>query len=204
MGRTTAPGKAYLLTAAIALLPCQVSAGTCQQYLAERYLAALLEANAALARPETWRAAARVFFGALPDSFACYEALFDDPGPLAEAPAMDEVFPKLRAAVPARSYIRKLVRLSDGATWQAGQIDHLGHAARVALTDSPSAFIQELQGLNASQEAGVWDFLFGGPHPANEPLSAGLRERICSLSTRSCELSADSYARALARGRSDQ
>ena len=193
-----------LVVLAVALLPCSVGANTCDEYVADRHLAVLLEAHAALARPDTFRWAARVFFNALPDSFACYKAIFEDPGPLSEAPVMDEAFPKLRAAVSERAYLRKLVRLSVGATWQPDQIDHLQHAARVALTDSPAAFVRELDALNAGQEAGVWDFLFGGPDPGSEPLSAGLQKRICSLSARSCESSADAYARALVRQRSEQ
>jgi len=192
-----------LVVLAIALLPCSVGANACEEYVADRHLAVLLEAYAGLQGPDTVRWAARVFFNALPDSFACYKAIFEDPGPLSEAPLMDEVFPKLRAAVPERSYIRKLVRLSVGATWQADQISYLQHAVRVALTDSPSTFVHELGALHASQEAGVWDFLFGGPPPGSEPLSAGLQKRICSLSARSCESSADAYARALVRQRSE-
>jgi hypothetical protein len=186
----------------IALLPRSVSANDCDKYLDERHQALLLEANAFLGRPDTSREAARAFFNALPESFDCYKALFDDPGPLAEAPAMDEVFPKLRTAVAERSYIRKLVRLSVGAAWQEGQIGALQHAARVALTDSPSAFVRELETLRESQEAGVWDFLFGRPDPASEPLSAGLQQRVCSLSARSCESSKQAHARALVRQRS--
>jgi hypothetical protein len=192
-----------LVVLALALLPSSVSANACEEYVADRHLAVLLEAHAALARPDTFRWAARVFFNALPDSFACYKAVFEDPGPLSEAPVMDEVFPKLRAAVPERSYVRKLVRLSVGATWQADQVSHLQYAVRVALTDSPSTFVHELGALNASQEAGVWDFLFGGPPPGSEPLSTGLQKRVCSLSARSCESSADAYARALVRQRSE-
>ena len=112
---------------------------------------------------------------------------------------MEEVFPRLRAAIPVQSYIRKLVRLSVGATWRPDQIDHLKNAGRAALSDSPSVFVRELSALNASQEAGVWDFLFGGLDPRAEPLSDGLQKRICSLSARSCEASAAAYARALER-----
>lgn len=189
---------------AIALLPRSVSADTCEKYLEERHVALLLEANAFLGRPDTLRGAARAFFGALPDSFECYKAVFDDPGPLAEAPAMEEVFPKLRTAVAERSYIRKLVRLCVGAGWQVGQIDALQDAARAALADSPSAFVRELGTLSGSQEAGVWEFLFGGPRSDNDPLSAGLQKRICSLSARSCDSSAEAYARSLAREGSDR
>lgn len=188
-----------LPTIAIALLPSLADAGACERYLAERHLETMLQANAALARPESSRVAAHVFFNALPDSFACYKALFDEPGPLSEAPVMDEVFPRLRAGVDARAYLRKLVRLCVGASWQADQINHLQHAARAVLTDTPSAFVQELQKLNDGQETSVWDFLFGGPHPSSQPLSSGLRQRICRLSARSCERSQSSYARALVR-----
>lgn len=193
-----------LAVLAIALLPRSVGAKDCDDYLAERHVALLLEANAFLGRPDTLRGAARAFFNALPDSFDCYKALFDDPGPLAEAPAMDEVFPRLRTAVAERGYIRKLVRLCVGAVWQEGQIDALQHAARVALTDSPSAFVRELEPLSASREAGVWEFLFGRPDPAADPLSAGLQQRVCSLSARSCESSKQAYARALVRQRDGQ
>lgn len=188
----------------LALLPGPLGADSCERYLAEEHQALLLQANAALARPDTQRGAAKAFFDWLPDAFACYKALFDDPGPLAEAPVMDDVFPKLRTAVAERSYIRKLVRLSVGAAWQPGQIGALQLATRAVLTDSPSAFVRELEGLSGSQEAGVWDFLFGGPDPGTEPLSAGLQNRICSLSARSCESSKEAYARALVRRGSAQ
>ena len=187
---------------ATALWSGSVGADDCERFLAERHVALLLEANAFLTRPDTHREAARVFFKLLPDSFGCYKALFDDPGPLAEAPAMEDVFPRLRTAVAERGYLRKLVRLSVGASWQTGQIHALQQATRAALTDSPSAFVDELEALSRSQEAGVWDFLFGGPDPSDEPLSAGLQKRICSLSARSCEASAEAYARALVRQRS--
>jgi hypothetical protein len=193
-----------LLMLAIALLPRSTSADTCEKYLEEDHVALFLEANAFLGRPDTLRGAARAFFGALPDSFECYKAVFDDPGPLAEAPAMQEVFPKLRTAVAERSYIRKLVRLCVGAGWQVGQIDALQDAARAALADSPSAFVRELATLSGSQEAGVWEFLFAGPGSDNDALSAGLQKRICSLSARSCDSSAEAYARSLAREGSDR
>jgi len=191
-----------LVMLVIALQPGWVSARSCERGVADRHVAALRKAYAGFANPESSLKAVRAFFDALPESFGCYQAIFDYPaGPLYEEPVMDEVFPKLKAVVPETTYVRKLVRLSVGATWNADQINYLHHAARVALADSPSAFVRELDALTPIQEAGVWNFVFGGPHPSNEALPIDLQKRICSLSSRSCKSSADAYARALVRER---
>src|SRR5262245_22157798 len=109
----------------VALQSAGVDAGSCEQATADRQVAALRRAYAGFGSPEGSPKAVRAFFDALPDSFACYQAIFDYPaGPLYEEPVMHDVFPKLRAVVPETTYVRKLVRLSVGASWNADQINY--------------------------------------------------------------------------------
>jgi hypothetical protein len=60
-------------------------------------------------------------------------------------------------------------------------------------------FVGELKQLDDAQEYSVWQFLFGGPHAGNVPLSVEQKRRICSLSRRSCTLEAKAYSAALVK-----
>lgn len=139
----------------------------------------------------------RLFFGAMPDSFPCFYAVFGDPeAPLHDEPDMAVIFPAFRATFYEATYVRKLVSLSVAATWHSGQVAALHDAAWAALSHSSLAFVRELSSLDEAGEASVWRFLFGGPQHDDRVLSGDLENRICTLSPRSCKLAGHEYNRA--------
>jgi hypothetical protein len=148
------------------------------------------------------RAALLDFSEALPPDFACFNHLFgysetDGPAPLYSEPQLHFLFPKIAAVVPKEVYARKLVGLCVNAKWEADQTGALQDAARSVLDTETPLFVRILGELGIESERSVWEFLFGGPHPSNEPLSSSVEKRICETSMRSCELSRQVYARAL-------
>jgi hypothetical protein len=140
------------------------------------------------------------FFGALPPDFACFNRLFgysDGPAPLYSEPQLHFLFPKIAAVVPKHDYAQKLVGLAVNAKWEADQTGALQDATRSVLDAETPLFIDLLAKLSAASERSVWAFLFGAPHPSNEPLSPEVQGKVCEASVRSCELSKQLYARAV-------
>ena len=146
------------------------------------------------------RAALAGFFEALPPDFSCFNRLFgysDGPAPLYSEPQLYFLFPKIESVVPLNEYARKLIGLSVNARWEADQTGALQDAARSVLDSHTQRFVEILNGLSPESERGVWAFLFGGPHPSNEPLSPGVQKQVCEASARSCAASKQVYARAV-------
>jgi hypothetical protein len=140
------------------------------------------------------------FFQALPTDFACFNRLFgysDAPAPLYSEPQLHFLFPKIAPVVPRHDYARKLVGLSVNARWEADQTGALQDATRSVLDTDTQLFVKLLGELSADSERSVWAFLFGAPHPSNEPLSASVQGKVCETSARSCELSKQVYASAV-------
>ena len=120
------------------------------------------------------RAALARFFEALPPDFVCFNRLFgysDGPAPLYSEPQLYFLFPKIAVAVPERHYVQKLVGLSVDARWEADQTGALQNAARSMLDARTELFVTFLYELSPESERSVWAFLFGAPHPSNEPLT---------------------------------
>ena len=148
------------------------------------------------------RASLVSFFKALPPDFACFNRLFgydNSPAPLYYEPQLDPLFPQIASVVAPTDYVRKLVGLSINARWEADQTDALQRAAWSALYGETQLFIKCLGRLTADSEESVWEFLFGGPHPSNQPLSPDVQKHICKASARSCEMSQRVYTRAVSQ-----
>jgi hypothetical protein len=142
------------------------------------------------------------FFEALPTDFACFDHLFgysesEGPAPMYSQPQLHFLFPKIAVVLPQDVYIRKLIGLSIHAKWQADQTGALQDATRLVLDTETPLFVRFLGELDAESERSVWAFLFGGPHPSNEPLEPSVQKRICEASVRSCVLLREEYAHAL-------
>jgi hypothetical protein len=91
------PGRKPLLVLALLLVSMQSAASTaasCDSIVVDRHVASLREAYARFGNPAESPDAVRAFFDALPESFACYNAVFGYPsGPLYQTPQMHAVFP---------------------------------------------------------------------------------------------------------------
>lgn len=178
------------------------AAPECPDVSFAEHLERLRAATAAVRAPDPPKPALAGFFSALPSDFGCFERIFgydEAPGPLYAEPSLHEVLPKLEAAVPKSAYAGKLVGLSVGAKWEADQVGYLHHATRDLLDTDARAFVALLADLGAYSERSVWSFLFGGPHPSNQPLASPVREQVCEASARSCELAREAYECAVAR-----
>jgi hypothetical protein len=193
----------FVILLAVTIARPSVAARQCDQPTIARHVADLRAAQAELSDSEHGEEHAIRFFRAIPTSFGCFNEIFgyprDQPGPLYSDPQLHDLFPRLAAAVPQREYARKLVRLAVGGHWEADQTGALQEAVRAVLEEAPAMFVGELKQLGDAQEYSVWQFLFGGPHPSNVPLSAEQKRRICSLSRRSCTLEAKAYSAALVK-----
>jgi hypothetical protein len=141
------------------------------------------------------------FFNALPSGFACFNRIFgydDGPAPLYSNPLLHFLLPKIAETVPRPAYARKLVGLSVSGKWEADQTGALQREARSVLDADTQLFGALLGEYSSEAERSVWDFLFGGPHPSNTPLSPRVQAQLCAASTRSCELAKLAYEHALA------
>ncbi len=92
---------------------------------------------------------------------------------------------------------RKLLGLSVNARWEADQTGALQDSVRAVLDTNTLLFVSLLNKLTSESEQSVWSFLFGAPHPSNEPLSRAVRKQVCDVSARSCKLSNYVYLRAV-------
>ncbi len=166
----------------------------------EKHLKALRALTSAVIAEKPEQAALAGFFQALPPDFSCFNRLFgyaDGPAPLYSEPQLHFLFPKIASVVPQQDYAKKLVGLSVNARWEADQTGALQDAARSVLDTNTRLFVKVLGDLSADSEGSVWSFLFGGPHPSNEPLSPTVQSRVCEASARSCKQSKQIYARAV-------
>jgi len=166
----------------------------------EKHLKALSALTSAVKAEKPEQSALTAFFQALPPDFSCFNRLFgytDSPAPLYSEPQLHDLFPKIAAAVPKQDYARKLVGLSVNARWEADQTGALQDAARGVLDTDTRLFVSLLSTLTADAERSVWSFLFGAPHPSNEPLSRDVRKQVCDVSARSCKQSMQVYTRAV-------
>ncbi len=176
------------------------AAAACPDAEYETHLKALRGLVPAVVVDQPSKAALADFFQALPPDFACFNRLFgygDGPAPLYSEPQLYFLFPKTASVVPKKDYAQKLVALSVNARWEADQTGALQDAARSVLDSDAEFFVELLAKLNAASERSVWAFLFGAPHPSNEPLSPDVQARVCKASARSCKLSKDVYAKAV-------
>jgi hypothetical protein len=176
------------------------AAAACPDAAYETYLKALRALTPAVIVEQPAKAALADFFQALPPDFACFNRLFgysDDPAPLYSEPQLHFLFPKIKSVMSKEDYARKLVGLSVNARWEADQTGALQEAARSVLDSDAQLFVQLLVKLSAESERSVWAFLFGAPHPSNEPLSPAVQVIVCNASNRSCELSKQVYAKAV-------
>jgi hypothetical protein len=166
----------------------------------EERLKALRALTSAVAAEQPEPTALASFFKALPPDFSCFNRIFgysDGPAPLYSEPQLYPLFPKIAAIVPKSDYARKLVALAVNARWEADQTGALQDATRAVLDSHTQLFVKLLGELSAESERSVWAFLFGAPHPSNEPLSPAVQSEICEASTRSCDVSKQVYARAV-------
>jgi hypothetical protein len=166
----------------------------------EKHLVALRALTSSVAGDQPDPTALASFFKALPPDFSCFNRIFgygDGPAPLYSEPQLFPLFPKIAAVVPKPDYARKLVGLAVNARWEADQTGALQDATRAVLDSDTRLFVKLLGELNAESERSVWAFLFGGPHPSNEPLSPSVQSNVCEVSTRSCDLSKQVYARSV-------
>lgn len=166
----------------------------------EKTLQALRALTPSVLAEQPEQAALVSFFRALPPDFPCFNRLFgfgSAPAPLYSEPQLYLLFPKIARAVPEQEYARKLVGLSVKAQWEADQTGALQAATRSVLDTNTPLFAKLLAELSQDSEKSVWEFLFGAPHPSNEPLSAGVQDQLCQINARSCELSQQVFARSV-------
>jgi len=188
---------------AVALISAAPSvARACPDAEYEEHLKALRALTSAVSTSEPEQAALAAFFKALPPDFSCFNRIFgysesEGPAPLYSEPQLHPLFSKIAAAVPRPDYERKLVGLSVNARWDSDQIGVLQDATRSVLDADTRLFVRLLGELSANSERSVWVFLFGAPHPSNEPLSPSVQNQLCEASARSCDLSKQVYARAV-------
>ncbi len=137
------------------------------------------------------------FFKSMPSSFSCFNSLFgynnNKPAPLYFEPQLHFLLPKMEQAIPAKIFIAKLVSLSVNARWEADQTGALQHVVRSILNNKTTLFITILEGYDLESQESVWSFIFGGPHPDNNPLSAIVQKHICEISNENCSLSKAVY-----------
>jgi hypothetical protein len=187
--------------AAIALASAApTSVRACPNAEYERHLRTLSALTSAVNVEMPERSALAAYFQALPPDFSCFNRLFgysDEPAPLYYEPQLQDLFPKLAAVVPEQDYARKLVGLSVNARWEADQTGALQDAVRAVLDTKPQLFASLLSPLNTDAEESVWSFLFGAPHPSNQPLEKDVQNQVCDASARSCQQSKQVYARAV-------
>jgi hypothetical protein len=166
----------------------------------QRHLKALSALTSAVTTEKAEQSALTAFFQALPPDFACFNRLFgygDGPAPLYSEPQLHDLFPKIAVVVPEQDYAKKLIGLSVNGQWEADQTGALQDAVRAQLDKNPRFFVSVLSKLTADAERSVWSFLFGAPHPSNEPLSRDVQKQMCDVSARSCKQSKQVYARAV-------
>lgn len=192
-----------MLVTAVLLAGLASQGPVCPDAALTAYLKSLTAAYAEMNAAPGGQTGAQRFFEALPHSFPCFYALFgypdDRPGPLYSEPELHTLFPRLAAAVPPAEFTKRIVELSVHAHWEADQTGALQEASRALLDRHPSLYVSELGRLSREEEVSVWRFLFGGPHPSNQPLTTDVRRAVCSLSDRSCASLDRVYAEALAR-----
>ena len=191
---------ALITIALISTAPTVVQACPNAEY--EQHLKALRALVPAVSVENPEQAALAGFFKALPPDFSCFNRIFgfsesDGPAPLYSEPQLYPLFPKIAAVVPKPDYARKLVGLAVNARWEADQTGALQDATRAVLDSDTQLFIKLLHKLSAESERSVWEFLFGAPHPSNEPLSPTVQSEVCKVSTRSCDVSKQVYTRAV-------
>ena len=153
----------------------------------QRHLNALSALTPAVTTEKAEQSALTAFFQALPRDFACFNRLFgygDGPAPLYSEPQLHDLFPKIAAIVPEQDYAIKLIGLSVNGKWEADQTGALRDALRAQIDKNPRLFVSVLSKLTADAERSVWSFLFGGPHPSNEPLSRYVQKQVCDVSAR--------------------
>jgi hypothetical protein len=185
---------------AVALIALPSVACACSDAEYEEHLKPLRALTSAVSTAEPEQAALAGFFKALPPDFSCFNRIFgysEGPAPLYSEPQLYPLFPKIAAVVPRPDYARKLVGLSVNARWEADQTGALQGATRSVLDTDTPLFVRLLGELTAESERSVWAFLFGGPHPSNEPLLPRVQNQVCEASARSCDLSKQVYARAV-------
>ena len=166
----------------------------------QRHLKALTALTSTVTTEKPEQSALTAFFQALPPDFSCFHRLFgytDSPAPLYSEPQLHDLFPKIAVVVSQHGYARKLVGLSVNARWEADQTGALQDAVRAVLDTNTQLFVSVMSELTVDAERSVWLFVFGAPHPSNEPLSRAVQNRVCSLSARSCKQSKQVYAGAI-------
>jgi hypothetical protein len=188
----------FVTTALVSAIPTLVQA--CPDAAYEKHLKALKALTSAVKAEKPEQSALTAFFLALPPDFSCFDRLFgytDSPAPLYSEPQLHDLFPQIAAVVPQQDYASKLVGLSVNARWEADQTGALQDAVRAILDTNTRLFVSILGELTADAERSVWSFLFGAPHPSNEPLSSAVRKQVCAVSARSCKQSKQVYAHAV-------
>ncbi len=141
------------------------------------------------------------FFKAMPSRFTCFNRLFgysDKPAPLYSEPQLHFLFPKIESAVPNEEFTAKLISLAVNATWEADQTGALQNAVHSNLHSQTHIFIEVLETLDPVSQDSVWAFIFGGPHPSNQPITENTQKTLCELSAKSCSLSKSMFSRKVA------
>jgi len=170
----------FVTVALVSAAPALVHA--CPDAKYEKHLEALSALTSSVTTEKPEQSALTAFFQALPPDFSCFNRLFgygDGPAPLYSEPQLHDLFPKIAAVLPEPDYAKKLIGLAVNAQWEADQTGALQDAVRALLDTNPRFFVSLLSKLTADAERSVWSFLFGAPHPSNEPLSRDILKQVC-------------------------